>query len=86
MTMRRTVDGLMKGKKINMFEEILLPNGKVAQNASDVDAFLKENDLAISGDFSGSYMKNVSRRKQALQRQNAFEDFINEYKRRIWNE
>ncbi len=69
-----------------MFEEILLPNGKVAQCASDVDAFLKESGLAMHGDFSGEYFKNIRRQQNQLQRQSAFEDFINEYKKRIWNE
>ena len=69
-----------------MFKEVLLPDGRVAESVADVDAFLKKYGLVFQGDFSGDYLKNVRRKLEALQRQDAFEDFINQYKKRIWNE
>ena len=69
-----------------MFDEVLLPNGKVAECVADIDAFLKESGLARCGDFGGEYCKNMRRKNLRLQRQSAFEDFIKEYKKRIWNE
>ncbi len=70
-----------------MFQkEVLLPNGSFATSASDIDAFLKESGLALAGDYSDAYIKNVRRKNQELQTKEAFDDFINEYKKRIWNE
>lgn len=69
-----------------MFKEVLLPNGRVACSKADVDNYLQESGLALAGDFSKAYLKNVRRRNEELQRKEAFNDFINEYKKRIWNE
>lgn len=69
-----------------MFEEVLLPNGQMATTASELDAYLKENEIALSGDYSRTYLKNVRRKIEADQKREAFEDFVNEYKKRIWNE
>ncbi len=69
-----------------MFEEILLPGGAVASSAQELDAYLKENQVALSADYSLAYLKNVRQKIKADQRREAFEDFVNEYKKRIWNE
>jgi len=69
-----------------MFEEVLLPNGKIATSKQDIDEYLASSGLALAGDFSKAYLKNVRRKNQKLQRKEAFDDFINEYKKRIWNE
>ena len=78
----------MKGdiKEKDMFEEVLLPNGRVACSKQEVDDFLKKNNLAAYGDFSGEYLKNVRRKIFKQERDDAFADFILTYKKRIWNE
>ncbi|MBR2299443.1 MAG: hypothetical protein IJ870_02580 [Alphaproteobacteria bacterium] len=67
-------------------DEVLLPNGRVADSKADIDAYLRESGLALAGDYSDAYFKNVRRKKEELQEKEAFFDFINEYKKRIWNE
>jgi len=69
-----------------MFEEVLLPNGKVACCRQEVDDFLKESGLALKGDFSGEYLQDVRRKNLKDQEIDAFNDFILTYKKRIWNE
>ena len=69
-----------------MFDEVLLPNGRVACSKQEVDDFLKENNLALSGDFSGEYFKDIRRKNFKAERDDAFADFILTYKKRIWNE
>lgn len=69
-----------------MFEEFLLPNGKVATSVSDVDVFLKESGLTLAGDWSSECVQSIRRKNQEAQRKEAFEDFILTYKKRIWNE
>ncbi len=69
-----------------MFEEILLPGGATASSAQELDNYLNENKVALSGDFSRAYLKNVRYQIKANQKREAFEDFVNEYKKRIWNE
>ena len=69
-----------------MFDEVLLPNGRIACSKADIDAYLQESGLALAGDFSNAYLQNVRRNNEKLQKKEAFNDFINEYKKRIWNE
>ena len=67
-------------------DEVLLPNGSMACSSVDIDRYLKESGLALAGDYSDVYFKNVRRKREELQEKEAFFDFINEYKKRIWNE
>ncbi len=67
-------------------KEVLLPNGRLACSSADVDEYLHESGLALAGDYSDAYLKNVRHKNQELQTKEAFDDFINEYKKRIWNE
>ncbi|HCU58436.1 MAG TPA: hypothetical protein DIC64_00455 [Alphaproteobacteria bacterium] len=67
-------------------QEFLLPNGSMACSNADIDRYLKESGLALAGDYSDAYFKNVRRKKEELHEKEAFFDFINEYKKRIWNE
>ena len=69
-----------------MEKEVLLPNGHEACFMSEVDDFLKENNLALKGDFSGEYLDGVRRKNLRAQEIDAFNDFILTYKKRIWNE
>ncbi len=67
-------------------KEVLLPNGRLACSSADIDKYLRESGLSLAGDYSDAYLKNVRRKKEELQKKEAFDDFINEYKKRIWNE
>ena len=69
-----------------MEKAVLLPNGCEACFVSEVDDFLKQNNLAFQGDFSDEYLKSVRRKNLKAQRDDAFNDFILTYKKRIWNE
>lgn len=69
-----------------MEKAVLLPNGCEACFAGEVDDFLKQNNLAFQGDFSDEYLKSVRRKNLKAQRDDAFNDFILTYKKRIWNE
>lgn len=69
-----------------MFHEFLLPDGTLAECPSDVDKFLRNNDLALSQDYSEEYLKNVRKRNEKAQSSSLWADFLNNYKRMIWNE
>lgn len=69
-----------------MFQEFLLPDGKLAECPADVDKFLKENDLVLAQDYSDEYREKISRRKDKAQRDDLWADFLNNYKRMIWND
>ncbi len=69
-----------------MFEEVLLPDGCVACSKQEVDDFLKKNNLALAGDFGDAYFKNIHDRNKKAAYNDAFNDFILTYKKRIWNE
>ena len=66
--------------------DFLLPDGTVATSTSDVDRFLKANNLASSSDYSASYIKNVRHNNQRTQQKEIFAEIVQQYKKRIWND
>ena len=40
-------------------EDLLLPDGSVASSVADVDKYLARSGLAMAGDYSPEYMKNI---------------------------
>jgi len=68
-----------------MFNEFVLPDGKLAECPSDVDRFLKENDLVLAQDYSEDYRKKVNQNKEKAQRDDLWAEFLKNYKRMIWN-
>jgi hypothetical protein len=67
-------------------EDLLLPDGSVASSVADVDKYLARSGLAMAGDYSPEYMKNI-RYQQELERKKEINDeFLRSYKRIIWNE
>jgi hypothetical protein len=67
-------------------EDLLLPDGSVASSVADVDKYLARSGLAMAGDYSPEYLKNI-RYQQELERKKAIKtEFLRAYKRIIWNE
>ena len=67
-------------------EDLLLPDGSGASSVADVDKYLARSGLAMAGDYSPEYMKNI-RYQQELERKKEINDeFLRSYKRIIWNE
>ena len=66
-------------------EAITLPDGTVAECVQDVDRYLRTNGLAASSDYSDAFRKNVKFNREKATSKLLFAEFINNYKRRIWN-
>lgn len=66
-------------------EEIVLPDGSVAGCMQDVERYLHKNGLAASGDYSEAFRRNIKFNREKAFRKGLFAEFINNYKRRIWN-
>lgn len=69
-----------------MFEEFLLPDGTVATSSSDIDRYLKTSGSAYAGDYSADYLKGIRQNQEKAQRADMLADFVQQYKKRIWNE
>jgi hypothetical protein len=65
-------------------EEIVLPDGSTASCQQDVDRFLKENQLALAGDYSDEFRKKVRLDNERTERRELWAEFIRNYKRSIW--
>ncbi len=63
---------------------VLLPNGKEATSCQEVDAYLKEEGLAMASDYSKSYFEAQQAKKAFQQKQELFDDFLTNYKRMIF--
>ncbi len=66
-------------------EEIILPDGTVAGCMQDVERYLRPNGLVASGDYSEAFRRNIKYNREKAFRKELFAEFINNYKRRIWN-
>ena len=40
-------------------DEIVLPDGSVASSSADVEKYLRANQLALAGDYTDEYRRNV---------------------------
>jgi hypothetical protein len=69
-----------------MFEEFLLPDGTVATSSSDIDRYLKTSGAAYAGDYSAEYLQGIRHKTEKAQRAEMLSDFVQLYKKRIWNE
>lgn len=67
-------------------EDLVLPDGSVASSVADVDQYLRSSGLALAGDYSAEYRKNVRYQQEKQRKEEIKEDFLREYKRIIWNE
>lgn len=66
-------------------EEIVLPDGEIAGCMQDVERYLRKNGLASAGDYSDAFRRNVKFNREKACRKELFAEFVNNYKRRIWN-
>lgn len=71
---------------MKMFKEFELPDGSIAECPADIDKFLSRSGCALAQDYSERYRQNVNARKEKAQRDSLWAEFLNNYKRMIWNE
>ena len=69
-----------------MFDEFQLPDGTVATCSSDIDRYLKTSGAALASDYSAEYLSGVRHNQEKVQRAEMLADFVQQYKKRIWNE
>lgn len=67
-------------------EDLLLPDGSVASSVADVDKYLARSGLAMAGDYSPEYMKNIRYQQESERKKEINDEFLRSYKRIIWNE
>ena len=67
-------------------EAFKLPDGTIAECSQDIDKYLKRANMAMSSDFSPEYYKDIRAKKEKVERAEMFNDFVQNYKRMIWNE
>ena len=70
----------------NFSAEVILPNGSVATSVSEIDHFLKANNLAAASDYSDEYLQNIRMLQEKQRRKSIFAELIQQYKKRIWND
>ena len=67
-------------------EEVVLPDGSVATSVSDIERFLKANNLAAASDYSQSYLQNIRQLQEKNRCEEIFTALLQQYKKRIWND
>ena len=67
-------------------DSFVLPDGKVAESAKDVDEYLKRSGMALSGDYSPEYLRRKREEREKAQSDEIRADFVQLYRKAIWNE
>lgn len=67
-------------------EAFELPDGTIAESSQDIDKYLKRANMAMSSDYSAEYIKNARYKREKVEDEERFLDFVHNYKRKIWNE
>lgn len=67
-----------------MFKEFQLPDGSWAESISDINRYLKENEVAMASDYSDDFRKNVRYQQEKARNSEMKADFVRNYKRIIW--
>ena len=57
-------------------DSFVLPDGKVAESAKDVDEYLKRSGMALSGDYSPEYLKRKREEREKAQSDEIRADFV----------
>ena len=65
----------------NFSAEVTLPDGSVATSTSEVEHFLKANNLASASDYSPEYLRNIRRFQEKYRREAIFAELIQQYKK-----
>lgn len=55
------------------------------ESPADIDRYLKETGLAMASDYSNDWFKRINYEKQKAEKDDCFNDFIQQYKRKIWS-
>lgn len=67
-----------------MFREFQLPDGTWAESLSDLNRYLKENEVAQASDYSDRFRQNVRYQQEKARLSEVKADFVRNYKRIIW--
>ena len=67
-----------------MFREFQLPDGTWAESRSDLNRYLKENEVALASDYSDRFRQNVRYQQEKARLSEVKADFVRNYKRIIW--
>lgn len=63
-----------------------LPDGTIAETTKDVDKYLKYAKICLASDYSKEFLKNARYLREKAEKADRFNDFVLNYKRKIWNE
>lgn len=58
---------------------------KELERPEDIDKYLKSTGLAMASDYSDEYLQNVRYLNQKAEKDDCFNDFIQQYKKKIWS-
>ncbi len=67
-------------------DEFQLPDGTIASSVRDIDSYLRRTGLAMSSDYSSQTLQHIRTEQEQRLRQEMLATFLQNYKRKIWNE
>lgn len=66
-------------------QDVILPDGSVATSSAEIEKYLHANKVALASDYSTEYRQNVRLRNEKAHRDSLWAEFLNNYKRMVWN-
>lgn len=62
-----------------------MPDGRITEDLAEFEKSLKSANITVASDYSESYMRNIRYQKQKAEKDEAFLDFVQAYKKTIWS-
>ena len=63
----------------------VLPDGREVDSLAEFEKYLKSAKITVASDYSENYMQNIRYQKAKAEKDEAFLDFVQAYKKMIWS-
>lgn len=65
--------------------EYIMPDGRKTESLAEFEKYMKSANITVASDFSAQCMQNIRYNKEKAEKDEAFLDFVQAYKKLVWS-